>query len=754
MFNDIDRYLKNKEIFFSFLSKFLNFLFHNFIYVLCYDLVIKQEEITKNYFILFLLYVSLWFLACVVYYLFLRININDNWINRFFKNIRKIDRKIIDAYGRPSFFGIKTKIEHPDLMSTHRYKEYLGWTIDKDFRFHLTKNDSKKYLAFNDSTSLWTGSDSVKIDLPLMCCSKKDALNVYCLVMNHNTVCYKDDVLISFPLKKEYLNGQFEEKLKTEILKNENCDIGILSMFEYTNARNQSEYGIFVLVSLKEKDSQFPNSLNGHREVSRRIIQTDNNDIEKCIEAYALLTYKLSRNDRIFFANAYNSEARKCKKKADEDQVSKKPLLENVGKPSWIKTALAALKFDFLRAIHKMFFGDFTSELYAIWTFALFKIVLPYAQTLKDEPFVFLKFLSDNKRKLCLLLVYLFVLVLTFVIVKIHKATMKNYFTIEKLNYFSLPNTILTNKIVLPESKNEKRLLRAIDYTDVKIHLIDESLGDYGLLNNYSDDEIKNEINDGKKYRLIDYSEDIDGYDLTVDLCHYTDCRKLHNLIDKKDQNTKSKKIISDYNEFYKPLDSFAEDASKSDINHLPPNNLCLHMIIITKDRKLLITKRRDELKYEKGKLDFSMEEQLSYKDFCNDGMIIDSWIRRALEEELGLTKYSARRNDFFDTEVTSLFLENKHMNFSLCAFIRLKIKADELQAVMDGWPRGDYEFDNYQIIDFSQLEHYICNFRKNYANNIQEEMEKWHSSAFNRLYQFSVYYKLTKMKEAIRELI
>ncbi len=70
------------------------------------------------------------------------------------------------------------------------------------------------------------------------------------------------------------------------------------------------------------------------------------------------------------------------------------------------------------------------------------------------------------------------------------------------------------------------------------------------------------------------------------------------------------------------------------------PHSLCMHMVVITADEKLLITQRAPKVAYYSGLWSCSIEENLTTSDLrARQDMRVVTWGMRALHEELGLNE-------------------------------------------------------------------------------------------------------------------
>ncbi|MDH6357384.1 hypothetical protein [Parabacteroides sp. PF5-9] len=144
------------------------------------------------------------------------------------------------------------------------------------------------------------------------------------------------------------------------------------------------------------------------------------------------------------------------------------------------------------------------------------------------------------------------------------------------------------------------------------------------------------------------------------------------------------------------------------------PHSLCLHTLIETKDHKILLTQRGENLYYHPGKWSISIEEQLDGKDFQSsaskrEGGRMRLWYERMLEEELALTNEDEIQYDWRNAKILSLFLEADIANFSLCCVGRLNINSDELSAILCSRQRKS-EFSRFEFLTLEETFIHIIN--------------------------------------------
>jgi len=173
-----------------------------------------------------------------------------------------------------------------------------------------------------------------------------------------------------------------------------------------------------------------------------------------------------------------------------------------------------------------------------------------------------------------------------------------------------------------------------------------------------------------------------------------------------------AQKTLYSHVQFYK--DMIANDSTKSDplIQKLVvgedrvaefPHALCLHMVVVTNDGKVLITKRAPDVEYYPNTWSCSIEENMALKDLEDgaEGAAL-RWVKRALLEELGLTEAVYRPDNF---RILSVFLEVEILNVSLCGHAVLDISSEQLDRIIRALPRPDYEFTAWNYLQHEDAE-------------------------------------------------
>jgi len=129
------------------------------------------------------------------------------------------------------------------------------------------------------------------------------------------------------------------------------------------------------------------------------------------------------------------------------------------------------------------------------------------------------------------------------------------------------------------------------------------------------------------------------------------------------------------------------------------PHTLCLHLIVITSDNKILRTFRSPKVEHYPETWSCSIEENFSLKDL-EGNITLYNCCKRLLWEELAINDEKYDEKDF---KILSVFLEAKVLNISLCGVIYLKINSQNLNKILKNQPRIDYEFSDWDFLDFKE---------------------------------------------------
>lgn len=140
------------------------------------------------------------------------------------------------------------------------------------------------------------------------------------------------------------------------------------------------------------------------------------------------------------------------------------------------------------------------------------------------------------------------------------------------------------------------------------------------------------------------------------------------------------------------------------------PHRLNMHLVVVTQDEHVLITKRSPKTEWYKNLWSCSVEEGFSRKDLEEGRRGVDAlrnWTERALREELGLDKTSYAMEN---ARILSVFLESdvsedhSVLNICLCTLVTLDIDCHMLSAILKALPRRDYEFTEWDFLDYHTM--------------------------------------------------
>ncbi len=143
--------------------------------------------------------------------------------------------------------------------------------------------------------------------------------------------------------------------------------------------------------------------------------------------------------------------------------------------------------------------------------------------------------------------------------------------------------------------------------------------------------------------------------------------------------------------------DVLIEELIEGSLSAQFPHSLCMHMVVITADQKLLITRRAPKVAYYGGFWSCSIEENLAASDLrARRGARMLTWGMRELHEELGLNEQAVASRKM---RVLSVFLESDGMNISVCTEATLHITAAQLSIILQGQRRTDLEFTRWDYL-------------------------------------------------------
>ena len=143
------------------------------------------------------------------------------------------------------------------------------------------------------------------------------------------------------------------------------------------------------------------------------------------------------------------------------------------------------------------------------------------------------------------------------------------------------------------------------------------------------------------------------------------------------------------------------EDLVRGSLQARFSHSLCMHMVVVTTDNRLLLTERSPKVEYARLTWSVSVEEQMSREDLTQGHRNVAlNWASRLLKEELGLHEDSYHPDNL---RLLSVFLEADILNIALCVYAELQIGESELRTRLQGSARPDYEFGGFDFLDLDR---------------------------------------------------
>ena len=209
--------------------------------------------------------------------------------------------------------------------------------------------------------------------------------------------------------------------------------------------------------------------------------------------------------------------------------------------------------------------------------------------------------------------------------------------------------------------------------------------------------KLKGFTNDGKKYMITNSPSsfsDAKNLNLELQSCRYSQIQFYKDNVICNERNNLIKTTISGLSISY-------------------PHSLCLHLIVITSDRKILTTLRSESVNYYPLTWSVSLEEQLHESDFLDGNHnVLNRWLKRFLIEEVGIDEDDFDISNF---RILSVFLESDIMNCSLCGILKLELKSEKLKDIFEVRPKIDKEFIDWDFLSYEELIEELKRSTKNY---------------------------------------
>jgi isopentenyldiphosphate isomerase len=193
-------------------------------------------------------------------------------------------------------------------------------------------------------------------------------------------------------------------------------------------------------------------------------------------------------------------------------------------------------------------------------------------------------------------------------------------------------------------------------------------------------------VDDGVKYMLINNPTSFtDSKSLVLELqkCRYSQVQFYKDVVSVNERDNYIQSVLHDLSVSF-------------------PHSLCLHLVLVTSDNKILITRRAGKVRYSPHTWSVSMEEQLDKDDFKDgNNKVMHRWLKRLLLEETGVEEENVNISNF---KLLSVFLESEIMNCSLCGIVKLDLHSEILDKILKVKPKSDQEFSAWDFLSCNQL--------------------------------------------------
>lgn len=174
----------------------------------------------------------------------------------------------------------------------------------------------------------------------------------------------------------------------------------------------------------------------------------------------------------------------------------------------------------------------------------------------------------------------------------------------------------------------------------------------------------------------------------------------------------------------------------------LYPNSLCMHLVIVTDDNKVILTKIANTKRNDyPTKWAATIGEQLEQEDFTDGSNInkqfIRKWIQRAFSEEFGIEEQEYHTIvDDGSIAVLSINMEADIYNFSLMTVVQLHQKYDNFQEYLRKTIVKDKEFIFMEGLPIKKIPQLMAQYK-----TLEEMNEVFHPSTFLRLFMCYIHY-------------
>lgn len=514
---------------------------------------------------------------------------------------------------------------------------------------------------------------------------------------------------------------------------------GIVSLFQQMQVED-GEIPKIGMLTFIQIDNEVVNWLDNHKLIETyfgtetEVVNAMLDESQDEIFQYSLLIYNYAKLKRYEFVELFLKKFSKIRKNVKRN-VRAKTEKENI----YAGTAKESLKSKCMLCLRRLIYNLSEFIVNSPWKKILFLIVFALENVI--EPFtvgsanvslngqsIWQALVLDNVETILLIaFVTIAWLILLFV------------FNCERVKKFLNPSEKMLQPLISDEQNKYIQIGKNINlfwaedlvkgWKDDKISIC-VSKPDFKAtkeLLNFANEKIKREKNNGTKFRMINVSEDTENekIKIIVDRCKYTETMCVQEMLKSYRETNANAEY---YNCMREALINLKVRREEIRPEKIPPNSLCMHAVIVTKDDYVLLTKRSENLSYYPGAYDCSAEEQLHKDDFDQDGVHISNWVERFLEEELGLTKDNCGSSTIGKVNLLSIFIEEDALNVALAVKIRLNTSKTQLEAILNNWPRKDYEF-KYQLVNWEALVEQFEIVQK------AKGVKQFHPTAVNRMY-------------------
>ena len=188
--------------------------------------------------------------------------------------------------------------------------------------------------------------------------------------------------------------------------------------------------------------------------------------------------------------------------------------------------------------------------------------------------------------------------------------------------------------------------------------------------------------------------------------------------------------------------------------HELYPNSLCLHLVVVSADNKVIFTKTSSNKRNDyPSKWAVTIGEQLEKEDFTDGGEIADGfvkrWVKRAFKEEFGISEgMYPQLVDEDSISILSIDMESDIYNFSLLTIVKLHESFDSFSEYLNANIVSDKEFVTIKGVKLKD----IPGLMRYYSSLSPEEHDLHPSSLFRMFMCFIHFHGISKfIKEYYR---